>query len=238
MVRLVRVLQVGRLCYGSALELQRALAKEHLGAMNSGAWEEAADTLLLLEHEPVYTVGIRSAEYPEEVASKLTHTGAEFCRTDRGGLITFHGPGQLVAYPVLNLKRFQRNVRWYVAQLEEVAIRTCARLGVTAGRCEHTGVWVGDSKICALGVHASRFITTHGLALNCNVDLAWFSHIVPCGIPGKGVTSLSRELARDVPVEEVVPVFLDSFSRLFQCELYDCPRDRAEELLAGIAGEH
>ncbi|KAJ8880146.1 hypothetical protein PR048_016609 [Dryococelus australis] len=235
MVRLVKVLQVGRLHYGSAWKLQRILANRHLSVLkNRGAMEETADTLILAEHEPVYTIGIRKRDYPEELVEKLKQTGAEFFRTNRGGLITFHGPGQLVAYPILNLKTYEQNVKWYVAQLEQVTMDTCRIFGVATRRCEHTGVWVGDNKICALGIHGSRFIMTHGLALNCNVDLSWFLHIVPCGIEGKGVTSLSHELDRSVEVEDVVPVFLNSFSKLFQCDLCDYPRASAEKILASV----
>uniref|UniRef100_A0A8C1II11 lipoyl(octanoyl) transferase n=1 Tax=Cyprinus carpio TaxID=7962 RepID=A0A8C1II11_CYPCA len=109
----------------------------------------------------------------------------------RGGLITFHGPGQLVCYPVLNLGCFRKSVRWYVCELERTVIKTCGQFGIEASTSPDTGVWAGDNKICAIGIHCGRYITSHGLALNCNTDMSWFDNIVPCGIMGKGVTSLS-----------------------------------------------
>nr|CAD7200910.1 unnamed protein product [Timema douglasi] len=192
---------------------------------------ETEDILILVEHNPVYTVGIRAKEYSADYENNLKQTGAEFYRTNRGGLVTFHGPGQLVAYPILNLKHFNPNVRWYVSQIEKTIIRTCGRLGLAAETSPLTGVWVGDKKICALGLQASRFITTHGLALNCDTDLTWFSHIVPCGIEGKGVTSLSIELKRNVTIEETLPLFLLSFSELFDCTLCDYRKKDADSLI-------
>uniref|UniRef100_A0A9J7XDQ5 lipoyl(octanoyl) transferase n=1 Tax=Cyprinus carpio carpio TaxID=630221 RepID=A0A9J7XDQ5_CYPCA len=137
----------------------------------------------------------------------------------RGGLITFHGPGQLVCYPVLNLGCFRKSVRWYVCELERTVIKTCAQFGIEASTSPDTGVWAGDNKICAIGIHCGRYITSHGLALNCNTDMSWFDNIVPCGIMGKGVTSLSRELGRDVPTEEAVPKLLEAFTEQFNCTL-------------------
>lgn len=140
----------------------------------------------------------------------------------RGGHVTFHGPGQLVAFPVLDLRRRRLPLRRYVQALEELGLRLCRRLGLGAARAlppPFTGVWMGDSKICAIGVHCGNHITSHGLALNCCTDLSWFEHIVPCGLEGKGVTSLSQELGRHVTVEHVLEPFLDSFREVFDCTL-------------------
>ncbi|KAM9321142.1 octanoyl-[acyl-carrier-protein]:protein N-octanoyltransferase LIPT2, mitochondrial [Gastrophryne carolinensis] len=208
----VRVLRLGLLSYPEALQAQARCAR--LCA------ERGEDRLLLLEHRPVYTVGIRHNRYTERDEVRLRGLGADFHRTDRGGLITFHGPGQLVCYPVLSLRRLRTSLRAYVCGLEGAAIGLCRGLGVMAARSPDTGVWVGDRKIAAIGVHCSRHITWHGLALNCNTDLSWFQHIVPCGIEGKGVTSLSAELGRDVPVEETIPPFLEAFREEFGVTLH------------------
>ncbi|XP_072256918.1 octanoyl-[acyl-carrier-protein]:protein N-octanoyltransferase LIPT2, mitochondrial-like [Pyxicephalus adspersus] len=205
----LRVLRLGLLSYSEALQAQARSVR--LCA------ERGEDRLLLLEHRPVYTVGIRQSRYTGEEEARLRALGADFQRTDRGGLITFHGPGQLVCYPVLSLRRLHRTLRRYVCGLEGAAIGLCRRLGVEGGRSGDTGVWVGERKICAIGVHCSHHITSHGLALNCNTDLTWFNHIVPCGLEGKGVTSLSTELGRVVTVEEVIPSFLEAFQEEFHC---------------------
>uniref|UniRef100_A0A3P9HUP5 Octanoyl-[acyl-carrier-protein]:protein N-octanoyltransferase LIPT2, mitochondrial n=1 Tax=Oryzias latipes TaxID=8090 RepID=A0A3P9HUP5_ORYLA len=208
---LVRVVRLGLVSYQEGLRLQQVYVDRH----RSGP----AHSLLLCEHPPVYTTGIRHEPYPASRLDPLRLLGAEVHRANRGGLITFHGPGQLVCYPVLDLSGFRKSVRWYVAQLEKTVISACGSLGVTATTSPHTGVWVGDNKICAVGIHCGRHVTSHGLALNCNTDLSWFSHIVPCGIEGKGVTSLSRELRRDVSVHEATPHLLTAFGEHFHCEL-------------------
>ncbi|XP_073468863.1 octanoyl-[acyl-carrier-protein]:protein N-octanoyltransferase LIPT2, mitochondrial [Aquarana catesbeiana] len=221
---MLRVLRLGLLSYPEAVRAQARSAR--LCA------ERGEDRLLLLEHRPVYTVGVRQSRYSEEEEARLRALGADFQRTDRGGLITFHGPGQLVCYPVLSLRRLHRGLRRYVCGLEGAAIGLCRGLGVTGERAEETGVWVGERKICAIGVHCSHHITSHGLALNCNTNLTWFNHIVPCGIEGKGVTSLSTELGRDVSVEEVIPPFLQAFQEEFNCTLQLSDRgEETEELL-------
>ncbi|KAJ8918166.1 hypothetical protein NQ315_011624 [Exocentrus adspersus] len=228
MERLIKVWQVGRISYSNGLKLQKHLASLH----NNGNY--LCNTLLCLEHLPVYTTGIRTEQYTEDDEIKLKELGAEFHRTDRGGLITFHGPGQLVVYPILNLKHFKPSVRWYVCNIEKSIIKLCGAFNLEAETSPHTGVWIKDNKVCAIGIHGSRFITTHGLALNCNTDLNWFNHIVPCGIEGKGVTSLSKELNRDVTVEEVLPIFLDSFSEIFNCSYVNFPKEEADNILEVI----
>ncbi|KAF5289212.1 hypothetical protein FQR65_LT00100 [Abscondita terminalis] len=201
-----------RISYLDGIKIQTSLVDSHRSDLTS-----AADTLVILEHTPVYTIGIRTKGYTLEDEKKLLKTGADFYKTNRGGLITFHGPGQLVVYPILNLKNFYTSMRWYVNQLENTVINVCNDLGLKAKTSPHTGVWINDNKICAIGIHGSRFITSHGLALNCNTDLSWYKHIIPCGIEGKGVTSFTQELGRNVPIDEIIPVFLDNFSRTFKC---------------------
>jgi lipoate-protein ligase B len=195
--------------YERAWALQRDLALRRARA-------ETEDTLLLLEHPPVYTTGRRALPTGRQVLrDRLLVSpetlGAPLLTVDRGGDITFHGPGQLIAYPIIGLEDRTRGVQAYVRALEEVIIRTLAGYGIEAGREEGlTGVWAGRDKIAAIGVRVSRpggaaggWVTTHGLALNVSVDLDWFRRIVPCGIAGRGVTSMERVLAYDVPLPQV-----------------------------------
>ncbi len=163
---------------------------------------------LLVEHPPVYTLG-KNGRLDHLLLSEeaLRARGAEFFHIDRGGDITFHGPGQLVGYPILDLDRFFTDIHRYLRELEETIIRTCADYGLQAGRVAgRTGVWIGpdargpERKICAMGIRCSRWVTMHGFAFNLNTDLRFFSYIVPCGIADRGVTSLAAELDR--PVDE------------------------------------
>jgi len=193
-VRTLRVHRLGRVEYPDGVSLMR-LAAERVRA----AEPPATDWLFLVEHPPVLTLG-RGADGSHIVAPRawLEGRGFEVHETDRGGDVTYHGPGQIVAYPVLDLSA-RPDVRRYVADLEEAMIRTCDDFGVEAGRHpEHRGAWVGARKIGAVGVHLSRWISTHGIAFNLDPDLAHFGAIVPCGIadPGLGVTSLAAELRR------------------------------------------
>lgn len=222
---IVRVLSVGRVGYQTGLHLQTILSDRHrVGKQDDPSNETSSDSLILLEHDPVYTIGIRDQTYSDSEISELKSLGAEFYRTNRGGLITFHGPGQLIGYPILNLKKFVRNgsIKWYVEQLERMIIRVCAELGLKGETDRvNNGVWVRGKKICAVGVHGKRYVTSHGFALNCNTDLRWFDHIVPCGIQGKGVTSLTRELDINVNVTDILPLVRTAFQDQFQCELID-----------------
>ncbi|NP_001297965.1 putative lipoyltransferase 2, mitochondrial [Esox lucius] len=211
----VEVIRLGRISYSRALLVQQLYVRRHLDSKDN-----FHNTLLLCEHPPVYTIGIRQAPYPVEEEQRLKFLGAEFFRTNRGGLITFHGPGQLVCYPIIDLVCFRKSVRWYVCELEKTVINLCRKYGIKASTSPDTGVWVGDNKICAIGIHCGRYITSHGLALNCNTDLGWFKNIVPCGIEDKGVTSLSQELGRDVSVDEAIPQLLETFSAQFDCTLF------------------
>lgn len=227
--RVVHFLRAGPLSYSHALRLQQNLAARRLRADGE---EQFQNVIVLTEHTPVYTIGIRTKGYTEDDANRLRQLGAEFHRTNRGGLITFHGPGQMVAYPILYLKHFRPSLRWYVCAIERSIIDMCSRFGLRAETSPDTGVWVADKKICAIGLHASRYVTTHGLALNCRTDLKWFEHIVPCGIEGKGVTSLTEELQRPVEVAEAQGEFLKSFANVFECETRELDAGETIRLLA------
>ncbi|KOB72356.1 putative lipoyltransferase 2, mitochondrial [Operophtera brumata] len=207
---MVKVWKLGLSSYDTALKIQVALARKHLDAMKKGI-DVDYDTLLLVEHKPVFT------------------------KTNRGGLITFHGPGQLVVYPVINLKHFKTSVKWYVNSLEETVITLCDDLGIKAYRSPHTGVWVDNNKIAAIGIHATRYVTTHGLALNCDNDLSWFNHIDPCGFDDKGVTSLTQETGIQFPIEKVTPMFLRCFNKVFDCKTNEeLDTKIQEEILSGV----
>lgn len=217
--RPVNVITLGRMGFMAAYDVQMRLARQHLDEMAGKANSKGVDTLLLVEHKPVYTVGIRTKGYTEEDEIRLKKTGAEFARTNRGGLITFHGPGQLVAYPILNLQRFKPSMRWYVRQLEETLIKTVQKFGLTGRTTDQTGVWVDDRKIASIGLHGSRYVTTHGVSLNCATDMSWFKHITPCGLEGVEMTSLSQELGHNIPQHFAVKPFLRSFQEVFECDL-------------------
>ncbi|CAO3630812.1 unnamed protein product [Cunninghamella echinulata] len=150
----------------------------------------------------------------------------------RGGQVTFHGPGQLVAYPIIDIRDYKLNVRCYVSRLEKIIIDTCNELGIKANTTENTGVWVGqDHKIAALGVHLQRYVTSHGLALNCNTDLNWYNHIIPCGLEDKKVTSLSQQLNKNFTVEEALPFILGSFEKFFSKPLISVELPQVNDLL-------
>ena len=202
----LRVRWLGRVPYAEADELQRALLER-----------AADDYLLLLEHPHVYTLG-KSAD-PAHVLVPPASVGADLVRTDRGGDVTYHGPGQLVGYPIVTLPEWragQRDVVAYVRRLEAVLISALGDLGVEAERDDgYTGVWVGGEKIAAIGVRVSRGRTRHGFALNVNPDLSMFGHIVPCGIADRGVTSMERLLGRPVPRPAVEAAIVSAFSAVF-----------------------
>jgi lipoate-protein ligase B len=209
---------LGRVDYLEALDLQRALARRR-------AVGEIPDTLLLLEHPPVYTTGRRGPGDNLRLPQSLL--GAPLIETDRGGDITFHGPGQLIAYPVIDLKASRLSVVSYVRALEEVIIRTLREYGIdSAPECGLTGVWVGTDKIAAIGVRVGRpagaaggWVTSHGLALNVSVDLDWFARIVPCGIADRGVTSIEALTGASPGVEEVANQLATAFGRVFDRSL-------------------
>ncbi|XP_013771854.1 putative lipoyltransferase 2, mitochondrial [Limulus polyphemus] len=214
--------KLGYLAYQQALTIQKKLVQQLHDSLASPKIPLGGcrrNFLLLVEHEPVYTVGIRSSAYTASEEQKLRALGADFVRTNRGGLITFHGPGQLVAYPILYLGDFssKKSMRWYVYQLEQCIIHMCKYYGIQASTSPYTGVWVKEKKIAAIGIHGSRYVTSHGVAINCNTDMSWFHHIVPCGIPDKGVTSLSQELGKNISVTEATTYFIQAFEEQFKC---------------------
>jgi lipoyl(octanoyl) transferase len=205
----VNVRRLGTVDYQAALDLQKQLVDER----KQGG---ISDQLLLLEHPHVITLGARNhnsrsnvLETPEALARK----GVALFETGRGGDVTYHGPGQLVGYPILELPKDRRDVHRYVRDLEEVLIQAVSDFGITAVRIPGlTGIWVDDRKLAAIGVRISRWVTSHGFALNVSTDLSRFELIVPCGIADKGVTSMDRLLGRPAPMDEVA----DSVVRAFQ----------------------
>ncbi|MDP9348779.1 MAG: lipoyl(octanoyl) transferase LipB [Gemmatimonadota bacterium] len=210
-VRPLEVRRLGRVPYGEALELQAELVKERRAG-------EIPDTLLLLEHPHVLTLG--SGWHPENVlvsAEERAERGIELFETGRGGDVTYHGPGQLVGYPILDLKPDRCDLHLYLRDLEEVLIGVLADFGLRAGRKEGlTGVWVEDRKLAAIGVRVSSgWITSHGFALNVSTDLSFFGTIVPCGIREHGVGSIAGELGRPVAVREVEASVVARFERIF-----------------------
>jgi len=213
--RRLEVRRLGTVPYGEALELQAELVRDRRE-------DRAPDTLLLLEHPHVITLG--SAADPSNVLvdpSERRRLGIELHHSGRGGDVTYHGPGQLVAYPILDLNPDRRDLHRYLRDLEEVVIRSAATLGVRAVRVPGlTGVWVGNGKLAAIGVRVSSgWITSHGLALNVCADLAFFDTIVPCGISDREVTSLEATLGRRVPMNEAQTALVTAFTEVFNAQL-------------------
>jgi lipoyl(octanoyl) transferase len=208
------VYRLGVVDYEEAWQLQRELARQR-------AIGEIPDTLLLLEHPPMYTTGKRNAD--ANLRSPAEALGAPLIVADRGGDITFHGPGQLIAYPIIDLRAADLGVVTYVRSLEEVIMRTLRDYGIESGlECGLTGVWVGSDKIASIGVRVSRpggasgaWITTHGLALNVDVDLEWFERIIPCGIADRSVTSMAQLHPRAPPLIEVAARLAEQFGQVF-----------------------
>jgi lipoyl(octanoyl) transferase len=201
------------MAYGPAFDVQRSVLDEVVAG--------AADTLLLVEHDPVLTLG---ANFHKEnllfTPEKYAAMGVEVATTDRGGDVTYHGPNQLVAYPIFDLNRHGRDLHKWLRDLEEAVIVLLADYGLEGYRfAPHTGVWVNGKKICAIGIKVKRWVSMHGIALNCNNDLSVFGSFVPCGIVGYGVTSISQELGRDVGIEGVKPKLVDAFGKVFGVSL-------------------
>jgi lipoyl(octanoyl) transferase len=204
------VRRLGRVPYARGLEIQATLVADRQA-------RRVPDHLLLLEHDPVFTLG-RNARHENVLfpADALRERGFEVFDTGRGGDVTYHGPGQVVGYPILDLAPDRCDVHRYVRDLEEVMIRTCADYAVPAGRVEGlTGTWVGPDKIGAIGVRIARWVTSHGFAFNVATDLSAFDLIVPCGIRGRGVTSLERLLGRPVPLDDVMDRLAGHFTTVF-----------------------
>jgi lipoate-protein ligase B len=203
--------RLGLLEYGKALEYQRAVAQARI----AGTIEE--DVLLLVEHPPVVTLG-RSAKERHLLASPelLVARGVELFEVERGGDVTFHGPGQLVGYPIIDLKRHRRDLHWYLRQVEEALIQALDGFGIAGERqAGYTGVWTNNRKIASNGVHARDWVTWHGFALNVSTDLGYFDLIVPCGIPAVTMTSIDREVGKSVGLEPAADAVVSAFASVF-----------------------
>jgi lipoyl(octanoyl) transferase len=211
-MRDIQVRRLGTVGYAEALALQRALVEERRA-------ERIPDLLLLLQHPPVITLGVKGDGGRSHIvasAERLAAAAISVHETGRGGDVTYHGPGQIVGYPIIDLRPDRCDVHRYVRDVEEVMIRACADYGVTAGRIGGlTGAWVGDDKIGAIGVRISRWITSHGFAFNAATNLAHFQLIVPCGIADHGVTSLEKATGRRIPIEDVEDALVRHFAGVF-----------------------
>jgi lipoyl(octanoyl) transferase len=229
-----RAIDLGRIGYADAWDLQQRL----VAARKAGA---APNLLLFCEHPHVLTLGrnghIENLRVPQSALDRL---GVEFHHSNRGGDVTYHGPGQIVGYPILQLAEIRRDVGWYVRQLEEVMIGAAAALGVSAFRVPgRTGVWTRpagaagarEEKLGAIGVHISRWVTSHGFAFNVCTDLSYFDLIVPCGIADSRATSLERLLARPVSPSEILPVLAAEFGRAFDLQMRPAGKQQIEEWL-------
>jgi lipoyl(octanoyl) transferase len=228
--RQLEVRRLGLVPYGEAVELQRQLVEDRRRGV-------APDTLLLLEHPHVITRGVRARGDRSHILASDEALGALGVRVEdsgRGGDVTYHGPGQLVGYPILDLRPDRCDAHRYVRDLEEVLIRAAADFGIAAARVAGlTGVWVGTGKLAAIGVRISRWITSHGFALNVSTDLDFFRLIVPCGIEGRGVTSLSALLGRDLSIREVERTVVGRFCEVFDHEPQRSSFEAPAEACAG-----
>ena len=224
MARGAYLLELGLVAYREAWDVQRALA----GAVSQGA---IPDTVVFLEHPPVVTLGRRSTSDELHIPAAAE---VDVVETDRGGKSTFHGPGQIVCYPILDLRRHGKDVKKYVRDLEEALIRTVAPLGIEATRIDGlTGVWLErpPRKIAAIGVHISRWVTTHGYALNVDLDPAPFTDwITACGLDDAAFTTIARELGRPVSVEEVRPLAREALGEVFDLSFEELPADEGHGL--------
>jgi lipoyl(octanoyl) transferase len=208
----LEVSRLGLVSYADGLELQRRLVEERKA-------DRIPDTLLLLQHPHVLTVGVKKDGRSHILATpdRLSSLGVEVFETGRGGDVTYHGPGQLVGYPILDLNPDRRDVHKYVRDLEEVMIRVCADYGLDAVRSKgFSGAWISDEKIGAIGVRISRWITSHGFAFNVTTDVNYFNLIVPCGIADRGVTSLEARLGQAPSMAEVEDRFVRHFAAVFE----------------------
>jgi lipoyl(octanoyl) transferase len=223
-VREVEVRRLGTIAYADALAMQRALVEDRRAG-------RVPDLLLLLQHPPVITLGVRGDGGRANVVAtreQLQELGISVEETGRGGDVTYHGPGQIVGYPILDLKPDRCDVHRYVRDVEEVMIRVCADYGLPAGRIKGlTGAWIGAEKIGAIGIRISRWITSHGFAFNVSTNLQHFQLIVPCGISDRGVTSLERATGRHVSIEEVEERFVERFADVFERDVVTGDRSAA-----------
>jgi len=233
--QLVCYKDLGEMDYKTAWEYQEALLQENVNIKSAAkgfipAIDKKYSTtnhLLFVEHPPVYTLG-KSGKIENVLISEQQRNerGIDFFNTNRGGDITFHGPAQIVGYPILDLEKFYTDIGRYLRELEEVIILTLQEYGITGGRSKgETGVWIDvtnggrERKICAMGVRCSRWITMHGFALNVNTDLSYFNHIIPCGIQNKKVTSLKEEIGYDIDMQEVKRKLKRNFEKVFHVRL-------------------
>lgn len=226
-VIMIEILPFHRVDYQSTWDLQLAIQgqiiQEKLRQRQNAAIHRSPDALLLVEHPHVYTLG-KSGNAKNLLSSseQLKEVGAKFIKIDRGGDITYHGPGQMVGYPILDLDRHFTDIHKYLRLLEETIIRMLFDFGIQAGRKEKlTGVWVGEEKICAMGVKCSRWVTIHGFALNVNTDLNYFGNIIPCGIQDKGVCSMQTLLGEAPDRRELMKMLCKHFSELFEVPVRD-----------------
>lgn len=226
----ITVLRLGQMPFQQAWDLQEHLFQTIVRQKLEEGKYYGTGYLLLLEHPPVFTLG-KSGK-----AEHLLHPSnsmVDLFRINRGGDITFHGPGQLVAYPILDLEQYFTDIRKYMRFLEEVVIRVLNHYGISGHRVKDaTGVWLEPDdnlrarKICALGVRTSRWVTMHGLALNVNTDLSYFEQIIPCGISDKGVTSMQKELDRAILLQEVAEQLIKQFAEVFQAKILEGDAER------------
>ena len=211
--RMIEVRRLGTVPYAEALQLQRELVEERRAG-------RVPDLLLLLQHPPVITLGVKGDGGRSNVLvtdERLAELGVDISETGRGGDVTYHGPGQIVGYPILDLKPDRCDVHRYVRDLEDVMIRVCADYGVSATRITGlTGTWIGNEKVGAIGVRISRWITSHGFAFNVTTNLADFQLIVPCGIADHGVTSLEKATGRTLKIDEVEARVAVQFATVFR----------------------
>jgi lipoyl(octanoyl) transferase len=222
-MRTIQVRRLRRIGYAEGLELQKQLVEQRKAG-------NIPDQLLLLEHPPVITLGVKTRNNQTNIVATpeaLAREGVSVFETGRGGDVTYHGPGQLVGYPIIDLKPDRCDVHRYVRDIEEVMIRAAAAFGVEAARLPGlTGAWVGNDKLAAIGVRISKWVTSHGFAFNVNTDLNHFDFIVPCGITDKGVTSLQRLMGRPVEMVEVEDAieraFIEVFSRQHLTVIEQC----------------
>jgi lipoate-protein ligase B len=213
-MRELLVADFGTRSYAEMLEIQRVAAKARI----AGAIDQ--DLLILVEHPPVITLG-RSSKDAHLLSNpeQLRVRGVEVFEVERGGDVTFHGPGQLVGYPIIDLKRHKQDLHWYLRHVEETLIRALATFGIEGGRVpKYTGVWTGGRKIASIGVHARDWVTWHGFALNVATELSYFDLIVPCGIPEVVMTSVQKELGRDVTMTDVAERVVVAMSAVFDLE--------------------
>jgi lipoyl(octanoyl) transferase len=224
--RHIEIRRLGVIPYREALEMQRALVEDRRAG-------RVPDLLLLLEHPPVITVGVRGDSGRSNIVAteqRLEELGIEVCDTGRGGDVTYHGPGQVVGYPILDLRPDRCDVHRYVRDVEDVMIRVCADYGLTAGRISGlTGTWIGTEKIGAIGIRISRWITSHGFAFNVNTNLDHFQLIVPCGISNRGVTSIAKATGEQVPLAQVESRLAHHF-----CEVFDCADVEGKKDILGV----